>query len=104
MVMQYLGLHQVEYIGAYDGDGTLFGEWRFVPFMDQWAETNRAVAREFLGDETGRLFRAPRRTHNTTTEQRLDPARVDHYLVLLDLPEELRKPLSRLAEREAKVG
>jgi hypothetical protein len=74
------------------------------PFMDQWAETNRAVAGEFLGDETGRLFRAPRRTHNTTTEQRLDPARVDHYLVLLDLPEELRKPLSRLAEREAKVG
>jgi hypothetical protein len=73
------------------------------PFMDQWAETNRAVAREFLGDETGRLFRAPRKTQNTTTEQRLDPARVAHYLGLLDLPEQLHEPLLRLAEREAKA-
>lgn len=74
------------------------------PFMDQWEETNRAVAREVLGDRTGQLFRAPRKTHNTTTEQRLGPARVDHYLELLDLPEELRRPLRRLAEREANVG
>jgi hypothetical protein len=73
------------------------------PFMDQWAETNRAVARDFLGDETGRLFRAPRKTQNTTTEQRVDPARVAHYLGLLDLPEQLHEPLLRLAEREAKA-
>jgi hypothetical protein len=70
-------------------------------FMDSWEECNRAVARDFLGDRTGRLFRAPRRTRNTTTEQRLDPARVDHYLALLNLPEQLHEPLRRLAEREA---
>ncbi len=119
--LRLLNIHRVEHDGATEGlidnrelakrltgasEGPILTLPAAVldPFMDQWAETNRAVAREFLGDETGGLFRAPRRTHNTTTEQRLDPARVDHYVVLLDLPEELRKPLSRLAEREAKVG
>jgi hypothetical protein len=72
-------------------------------FMEQWEAPNRAVAREFLGDETGQLFQAPRKTRNTTTEQRLDPARLDHYLGLLDVPEQLHEPLRRLAEREARV-
>jgi hypothetical protein len=70
-------------------------------FMEQWKDANRAVAREVLGDRTGQLFQAPRKTDNTTTEQRLDPARVDHYIELLELPGELRQPLRRLAEREA---
>jgi hypothetical protein len=74
------------------------------PFMEQWEKTNSAVAREVLGDPTGQLFQAPRKTEKTTTEQRLDPARVDDYVELLELPGELRKPLRRLAEREAKVG
>jgi hypothetical protein len=73
-------------------------------FMEQWEESNRAVAREFLRDRSGRLFRAARKTRNTTTEQRLDPARFDHYLALLDLPEQLHEPLRRVAEREAKAG
>jgi hypothetical protein len=72
-------------------------------FMEQWEESNRAVAREFVGDETGQLFRAPRKTANTTTEQRLDPARLDHFITLLELPEHMRAPLRRLAEREAKA-
>ena len=28
MVKQYLGRHQVLYQGTYDGEGTIFGEWR----------------------------------------------------------------------------
>jgi hypothetical protein len=72
--------------------------------MEQWEETNSAVAREVLGDPTGELFQTPRKTENTTTEQRLEPARVDHYIELLELPEELQQPLRRLAEREAKTG
>jgi hypothetical protein len=72
-------------------------------FMEQWEESNRAVAREFLGDQTGQLFRAPRKTSNTTTEQRLDPARLDHFITLVELPEEMHSPLRRLAEREAKA-
>jgi hypothetical protein len=74
------------------------------PFMAQWEKTNSAVAREVLGNPTGQLFQAPRKTDNTTTEQRLDPVRVDHFIELLDLPEDVREPLGRLAEREAKAG
>ena len=70
-------------------------------FMSRWTESNRAVARQFLGDETGQLFRGPRRSSNTTTEQRLDPGRLDHFLTLLGLPEQWHAPLHRLAEREA---
>lgn len=70
-------------------------------FMAQWEESNRAVAQEFLGDESGQLFRAPRKTRNSTTEQYLDPARLDHFATLLELPEQMHAPLRRLAEREA---
>lgn len=36
MVKQYLGRHQVFYQGTYDGEGTIFGEWRIPPF---WSGT-----------------------------------------------------------------
>ena len=70
-------------------------------FMARWEESNRRVAREILGDESGQLFRLPRKTSNTTTEQRLDPARLDHFLALAELPEQIHAPLRALAEREA---
>jgi hypothetical protein len=72
-------------------------------FMEQWQEANRRVAIEYLDDPTGQLFRAPRKSRNTTTEQRLDPKRLDHFFGLLDLPEQLHAPLRRLAEREART-
>jgi hypothetical protein len=72
-------------------------------FMEQWEASNRAVARGFLGDETGQLFRAPRKTHNTTTEQRFDPARLGHFITLLELPPRMHSLLGRVAEREAKA-
>ena len=70
-------------------------------FMAQWELSNRAVAREFLGDEDGELFRSPRKGRGTTSVQYLDPARVDHYLTLLELPERMHRPLRAIAEREA---
>lgn len=70
-------------------------------FMERWEESNRAVAREFLGDRSGQLFRTPRKARNTTTRQHLDPTRVDHFIAVLGLPEQVRFPLRRLAEREA---
>lgn len=73
-------------------------------FMERWEQSNRAVAREFLGDPSGQLFRAPRKARNTTTQQRLDPARLDHFITVLELPEQVRSPLRQLAEREAKAG
>ena len=36
MVKQYLGRHRVFYQGTYDGEGTIFGEWRIPPF---WSGT-----------------------------------------------------------------
>lgn len=70
-------------------------------FMARWATSNRAVAEEYFGDRGGELFAAPRRTRNTTTDQFFDPARLDHFLTLLDLPEEMHAPLRGVVEREA---
>lgn len=70
-------------------------------FMAGWAESNSGVARDYLGDPAGELFRAPRKTAGTTTEQVLDPARLDHFLELLDIPEEQHAALRQIAEREA---
>ena len=67
-------------------------------------ESNRRVAREFLDDTGGPLFHTPRKTRNTTTEQYLDPERLDHFLALLQLPEQMHAPLRALVEREAKAG
>lgn len=70
-------------------------------FMARWEESNRAVARDFLGDPGGELFRTPRKSSNTTSEQVFDPARLDHYLEVLELPEEIHAPLRVLVDREA---
>lgn len=70
-------------------------------FMALWQESNEAVAREFLGESDGQLFRSPRKTRGVTTDQVLDPDRLEHYFDLLDLPERLHAPLRRLAKREA---
>jgi O-methyltransferase len=73
-------------------------------FVAQWEQANQGVARDFLGDESGQLFRVPQEMRDTTTEQRLDPARLDHYLALAELPEQVHAPLRALAEREAKAS
>jgi hypothetical protein len=71
-------------------------------FMAQWRESNELVARHFLQDASGHLFRMPRKAGNLTTEQHLDPDRLDHFLTLLDLPERIHAPLREVVEREAK--
>jgi hypothetical protein len=70
-------------------------------FMAQWEEGNQAVARRFLSDPTGELFRMARRTDNTVTRQQFDPDRLDHFRTLLELPEDVHAPLRRVVEREA---
>jgi hypothetical protein len=69
-------------------------------FMAQWEESNRRVALDILGDESGQLFHMPRKIRDSTTSQHLDPARLDHFLELAELPDRLHAPLRRLAERE----
>ena len=70
-------------------------------FMAQWESPNRQVARRFL-DEGSTLFTTERKSSNTTSVQRLDPGRLDHFLAVGEIPEDLRAPLRRLAEREAR--
>ncbi len=70
-------------------------------FIAQWEESNRAVARRYLRDDTEELFQMPRKTDDTTTEQHLDPDRVDHFLTLLELPDQVHAPLRRVAEQAA---
>jgi hypothetical protein len=70
--------------------------------MERWERSNRATANEFLGDPDGVLFREPRRRPGRfTTDQRLDPARLDHFADLADLAADVRGPLRAIAEREA---
>jgi hypothetical protein len=73
-------------------------------FMGQWEEANRAVARDFLDDPSGELFRAPRKTSNITSRQVFDPARLDYFLEALEIPEEQHAPLRALVEREASTA
>ena len=70
--------------------------------MSRWENSNKAVADELIHDGDP-LFRVPRKSRNTTTEQHLDPARLDALIALLELPEQVHAPLRTLAEREAKV-
>jgi hypothetical protein len=71
-------------------------------FMAQWTDSNERVARELLREPDGELFSAPRKGSHTTTEQRLDPARLGRYLEALDtLPDRVAAPLRVIAEREA---
>jgi len=70
-------------------------------FMASWETSNSRVAREFFDDASGELFRAERKEAGTTTEQRLDPARIDHYFELLEIPEEQHDAIRRIAKRES---
>jgi hypothetical protein len=76
-------------------------EDRLDGFMAQWQESNRAVAREYFPDGPDTLFESGRKVRGTTTEQRLDPARLDHFFAVLDLPVEVHASLRAIAEHEA---
>ncbi|MGH3506995.1 MAG: hypothetical protein ACRDO2_07300 [Nocardioidaceae bacterium] len=69
-------------------------------FMARWEKPNRAVARRHFAD-ADELFRTPRKSRGTTTTQRLDHARLDHFLEVAEMPREVHAPLRQLARREA---
>jgi hypothetical protein len=72
-------------------------------FMMKWEDSNQQVARDFLDEPAGHLFRTPRKTTDVTREQRLDPARLGYFFDVSELPGEIRAPLRKIAEREARV-
>ena len=119
--LRLLNLHLVETQGARPGHvnhrelvgrlaATRTGPTLTLPeadldeFMSQWEAGNQEVAHRYLGDTEGVLFRTARNTRGTTTEQRLDPARIDHFLEVAGLPGEVHQPLRHLAAREARRG
>ena len=77
---------------------------RLDRFMAPWVASNQAVAREFFPAGPEALFANPRKTRNTTTEQFLEPSRIDHFVDQLELPATAREPLRLIAEREAARG
>ena len=117
-LIRILNLHRVEEHGAAPGrvdNRSIFvrlaehgdGPTLSLPgpaldtFMNQWTGPNREVVRRFLPGQDGELFQDPRRAASTTTDQRLDPARLDHFFELLDIPERDHAAIRRIAEREA---
>ncbi len=67
-------------------------------FLARWHRSNAEVASTYFGE--AELF-AGGRKDGTTAEQNLDPARLDHYLELLEIPQEQHAPIRAIAEREA---
>lgn len=117
-LLRILNLYRVEHEGAQPG---LFGNHHHVVrlrevstgpvltlpeaeldrFMATWEASNRRVAIDFLDDRTGELFTSDRKAEGTTTEQHLDPMRLDHYFDLLEIPAEQHAAIRSIAEREA---
>ncbi len=44
MVKQYIDRHAVLYIGAHDGEGSMWGEWRIGPIRGRWAIKMRVAS------------------------------------------------------------
>lgn len=36
MTKDYVGLHSVDYLGSYDGEGLLWGDWHIGGLKDRW--------------------------------------------------------------------
>lgn len=70
-------------------------------FMSRWDASNRAVARDYAPGGPPALFADERRSAGATSDQRLDPARLEHFLELAQLPPRRQAALRRIAEREA---
>lgn len=82
-----------------DGPTLTLSDEAFAAFMSQWEQTNREVAATYFGED--QLFGPRRSSRSVTTEQRLDPARLDHYLELLEIPADQQPAVRAIAEREA---
>jgi hypothetical protein len=93
-------LEVVERLRQHDGGPTLtLPEATLDQVNERWQESNRSTAHDFLGG--GVLFREPRRQADTTTEQRLDPARVNYFAALVGLPTDVTASLKGIVERES---
>jgi len=51
MIKQYIGQHRVDYLGSYDGEGTMWGHWRIACWYGRWLITIRRGWAERAGAE-----------------------------------------------------
>ena len=56
LVKQYLGRHHVEYVGVFDGEGTLRGTWHIGPFQGAWMIKIVGLADEPDAQQTARFY------------------------------------------------
>lgn len=113
-MLRILNLYRVEHEGATvgvinnrplftrlgaEGPTLTLSDEAFAAFMGQWERTNREVASTYFGEEE--LFGPRRPSRSATTEQRLDPARLDHFFEVLEIPAGQRPAVRAIAEREA---
>ena len=54
IIKQYIGRHQAHYLGTYDGEGVLAGEWRIGDFSGPWL-ISLAPAKDSHDDEIKEL-------------------------------------------------
>ncbi|TYL51602.1 hypothetical protein FXB39_07350 [Nocardioides sp. BGMRC 2183] len=83
-----------------DGPVLTLPEHWLDDFMARWSDGNDSLGQRVDG-RRGPLFRTPRRTADTTVEQRLDPVRLDRYLPRLGVPESEWADIRQIAQREA---
>jgi hypothetical protein len=55
MIKHYLGGHSVDYLGLYDGEGTLSGDWRIGPDHGRWLITIRRVQAAAAEEEIAQI-------------------------------------------------
>lgn len=51
MVKQYIGQHSVDYVGIYDGEGLLYGDWHIGGSKDRWLIRIKSPAGSFTQAE-----------------------------------------------------
>ena len=57
LIKQYLGQHRVDYVGEFDGEGTLHGTWHLGPWDGNWLIKIVSQAETSAGqDQTARFY------------------------------------------------
>ena len=76
MVKRYLGQHSVDYVGQYDGEGILWGDWHIGHLTDQWLIKIKNTTSSALDDLEVKDFTGSTETvHAQPSNQLLSVAR-----------------------------
>lgn len=51
MIKHYIDQHDVEYLGTYDGEGTMSGHWKLAGFSGRWMIWITRLEKDALTEE-----------------------------------------------------